>query len=151
MNKFLATLGVLVLALAFAAPCFAKSADSLILSGAWVRATPPNATVAGAYIRIENTGTKADRLLSATSSAAESVQIHEMKMDGDVMQMRELTEGLEIPAKKTVELFPGQIHLMLIGPQQAMVVGKTIKINLLFAKAGKKTVEFEIYKQVPVR
>ena len=38
-----------------------------------------------------------------------------MKMDGNVMRMRELEKGLEIPPGATVELKPGGFHIMFMG------------------------------------
>jgi periplasmic copper chaperone A len=72
-----------------------------------------------------------------------------MSMQGDVMQMRLLSEGLAIPAKQTVTLKPGGIHLMLIAPKQAIVEGQKVKITLLFENAGSQTVEFTAHKQAP--
>lgn len=127
----------------------AWAADSITFSNAWVRATPPNANVAGAFVEIRNAGKSADRLLSASSDAAERVEIHEMKMAGDVMQMRQLTEGVAIPAGKSVAFKPGAYHLMLIAPKQAIAEGRNVAITLVFEKAGKRTLEFTAAKQAP--
>ena len=128
----------------------AQAADSLSFSHAWVRATPPNAKVAGGFVEIRNAGKSADRLLSASSDAAERVEIHEMKMAGDVMQMRQLTEGLVIPAGQSVQLKPGSYHLMLIAPKRAIAEGQKVAISLVFEKAGKRTVAFMAAKQPAV-
>jgi copper(I)-binding protein len=140
--------GVL-LALALAGGAQAADKTDLRFGNAWVRATPPNAKVAGAFLSIENTGKSADRLISASTSLADSAEIHEMKMQGDMMQMRQLSEGLTIPAKQTVTLKPGGLHLMLIAPKQAIAEGQKVKITLLFEKAGSQTVEFTAHKQAP--
>jgi copper(I)-binding protein len=128
----------------------AQAADSLAFSNAWVRATPPNAKVAGGFVEIRNAGKSADRLLSASSDAAERVEIHEMKMAGDVMQMRHLTEGLVISAGQSVQLKPGSYHLMLIAPKKPIAEGQKVTITLVFEKAGKRAVEFTAAKQPPV-
>ena len=138
-----------LLAMALACGAQAAGKTDLRFSNAWVRATPPNANVAGGFIRIENTGKSADRLISASTSLAASAEIHEMKMQGDMMQMRQLSEGLAIPAKQTVTLQPGEVHLMLIAPKQPIVEGPKVKIILLFEKAGSQTVEFTAHKQAP--
>lgn len=137
--------------LAMALACGVQAADrtDLRFSNAWVRATPPNANVAGGFLSIENTGKSGDRLLSASTDVAASAEIHEMKMQGDMMQMRQLTEGLAIPGKQTVTLKPGGLHLMLIAPKQAIAEGQKVKITLLFEKAGSRTVEFTAHKQAP--
>jgi copper(I)-binding protein len=128
----------------------AQAADSLAFSNAWVRATPPNAKVAGGFVEILNAGKNADRLLSASSDAAERVEIHEMKMAGDVMQMRQLTEGLMIPAGQSVQLKPGSYHLMLMAPKKPIAEGQKLIITLVFEKAGKRSLEFTAAKQAPV-
>jgi copper(I)-binding protein len=126
---------------------FSHAAETLHLSQAWVRAAPPNAQVAGAFLQIENTGRKADRLLTIHAEVASRVEIHEMRMDGDVMQMRELKEGLALPAKSVTALKPGGIHLMLIAPKRALAEGQSIRLTLVFEKAGKRSLTFNVYKQ----
>lgn len=102
----------------------------------FTRATLPNAPVGGGFLTIENTSTEDDRLVSATSEVAGETQIHEMAMEGDVMKMRQLAEGLEIPAGETVVLAPGGFHIMFMGLKQAFVEGETVAVTLTFEKAG---------------
>ena len=102
----------------------------------FTRATLPNAPVAGGFLTIENTGTEPDRLISARSDIAGDTQIHEMAMQGDVMKMRQLADGLEIPAGETVVLAPGGFHIMFMGLKQALVEGESITVTLTFEKAG---------------
>ena len=102
----------------------------------FTRATLPNAPVAGGFLTIENTGTESDRLISARSDIAGDTQIHEMAMEGDVMKMRQLVDGLEIPAGETVVLAPGGFHIMFMGLKQTLVEGETITVTLTFEKAG---------------
>ncbi|HWR95235.1 MAG TPA: copper chaperone PCu(A)C [Arenimonas sp.] len=142
-------LSTALLALALAGVAYSAEKPDLRFGNAWVRATPPNARVAGGFLRIENTGKSGDRLISASTDAAASAEIHEMTMQGDIMQMRQLTEGLAIPAKQTVTLKPGGLHLMLIAPKQAITEGQKVKITLLFEKAGSRTIEFTAHKQAP--
>ena len=72
----------------------------------YARAMLPGAKVGGGYLKIDNGGA-ADRLVSVRSDRATSVQLHEMKMDGGIMIMGELKDGITIPANTTVELMPG--------------------------------------------
>ena len=64
-------------------------------------------------MKITNTGTTPDRLVGGATEVAKRFEIHEMSMDGGVMKMRELANGLEIPPGATVELKPGSYHLMM--------------------------------------
>jgi len=122
------------------APAYAHNGTvhlgELNISAPFTRATLPNAPVGGGFLSIENTGAEADRLVSASSPAAKVVQIHEMAMEGDVMKMRELTDGIEIPAGETVTLAPGGFHLMFMSLNQAFVEGQTVPVTLVFEKAG---------------
>jgi len=121
-------------------PAFAHNGvihhGELNISLPFTRATLPNAPVGGGFLTIENTGTEADRLVSVSSDVAGDTQIHEMAMQGEVMKMRQLTEGLEIPAGETVVLAPGGFHIMFLGLKQAFVEGETVAVTLTFEKAG---------------
>lgn len=136
----------LVAALLVVAPAFAHNGvihlGAINISLPFTRATLPNAPVGGGFLTIENEGPEADRLLSASSPAADVVQVHEMAMEGEVMKMRPLADGLELPAGQTVVLSPGGFHLMFMGLKQAFVEGETIPVTLVFEKAG--TVEIAL-------
>ena len=110
------------------------------------RATLPNAPVSGGYMTIRNTGTSADRLISASVDFAGKTEIHEMKMNGDVMQMRKLADGLEIPAAGEVVLKPGGYHVMFMKLNEQLVEGEKRKATLVFEKAGSIEVELAIEK-----
>ncbi|MGV8951967.1 MAG: copper chaperone PCu(A)C [Cypionkella sp.] len=117
---------------------------TLELGGGFARATLPNAPVGGAFVTITNTGTSDDLLVSVSSPAADVGQLHEMKMDGDVMKMRALPDGLVIPAGQTVTLEPQGLHIMLMGLKQALVEGETVKLTLTFEKAGSVDLDLPI-------
>ena len=99
-----------------------------------------------AYLSIENRGKDADRLTAAASPVAASVELHEMKMDGSIMRMRQLP-GVDLPAGGTVALQPGGNHIMLIGLKAPLKEGDRFPLTLTFAKAG--TVEVEVIVEKP--
>jgi len=117
---------------------------SLKIGHPWARATPPTAPSGGGFLTVNNTGTTADRLVSVTSPAAGQVQIHEMKMDGTIMRMRELENGLEIPPGATVALAPGGLHLMMMGLKAPLKEATRVPVTLVFEKAGKIDVELSV-------
>jgi periplasmic copper chaperone A len=125
----------------FAAP---PATPALTIETPWARATPPQAPVAGGFLTLRNTGRSGDRLLSATSPDAERVEIHEMRMDGDIMRMRRIDDGLAIAPNATLELKPGGYHLMFIKPRHPFVVGDTVTATLRFEHGGTREVRFEI-------
>ena len=117
---------------------------SLEISQPWTRATAPTAKAGGGFVTITNKGTTPDRLIAARSTTSAKAEIHEMKMDGNVMRMRELDKGLEIPPGATVELKPGSYHLMLMDLKAPAKAGDTIKGTLVFEKAGKVDIEYTV-------
>jgi len=140
-------LGAIALLLAFLSGiAFAHDykLGALVIGNPWARATAPTAPAGGGYLTITNTGTTPDRLLSAKSQAAGMVQIHEMKMEGNVMRMRELEHGLEIPAGGTVALAPGGFHLMMMYLKEPLRQGTKIPVSLVFDKAGSIEIEFDV-------
>lgn len=110
----------------------------------WSRATPPAAKVGAGYLAVTNGGPVADRLVSASSPAAARVEIHEMRMDGDVMRMRELSQGLQVPAGRKVELRPGGYHLMLMELKAPLAVGADVPMTLVFERAGKVDIMLKV-------
>ena len=115
-------------------------AGEIAIEHAFSRETLPNQPVAGAFFTLTNSGENADRLIGGSTDIAGRVEIHEMAMDGDVMKMRELEGGLEVPPGETVELKPGGFHIMLFDLKEALVEGEMIKVTLEFAEAGTVTV-----------
>ena len=117
---------------------------SLEIDRPWARATAPTAPAGGGFLTIVNKGTTTDRLVAARSPVAQTSQIHEMKMEGNVMRMRELDKGLEIPAGGTVTLAPGGIHVMLMGLKAPLQQGTRVPVTLVFEKAGSIDIELGV-------
>ena len=109
---------------------------TLEISHPWTRATPPTAPSGGGFVTITNKGAAPDRLIAARSGASDRVEIHEMKMDGNVMRMRELEKGLEIPAGATVMLKPGGFHILFLGLKAPLGKDARVPLTLVFEKAG---------------
>ncbi len=117
---------------------------NLEISGGFSRATLPNAPVGGGYLTITNKGSEADRLVGAASPVAGVTQIHEMKMEGDLMKMNEVPDGVEIPPGATVTLKPGGLHIMFMQLTGPLVEGTSIPLTLTFEKAGSVEVQLSV-------
>lgn len=137
---------VALIALSFAS-AFAHdySAGSLKIGHPHALPTAPAQSIGGGYLKLVNTGSTVDRLLSASTPVAQSVQLHSMKMEGDVMRMREVG-SIDVPAGQTVELKPGGLHLMLVGLKAPLVAGQRFPLKLTFEKAGEVTVDMSVDK-----
>jgi len=110
---------------------------------AYTRATMPGQQVAGGFMKIENKSGPADQLVSASSSIAGEVQLHEMSMEGSVMKMRQVKD-IAVPAGGSVELKPGGLHLMFINIKAPLAAGETVPVKLKFAKAGEVEVSMPV-------
>ncbi len=118
---------------------------AITIKDAWVRTTVPGQRGTGAFMKI--TAKEGTRLVGASTPVAGVAEVHEMKMDGDVMKMRALP-GLELPAGKTVELKPGGLHVMLMDLKAALPKDSTVPLTLLFKDA--KGVESKMELKLPV-
>jgi len=114
----------------------------ITVQDAWMRATPPGAKIAAGYLTIRNAGS-ADRLVGATSPAAERVETHVTARDGDMMRMREV-KGYDVPAKGTLELKPAGAHLMLVNIKAPLKEGTSVPVTLMFQNAGDIKVAFQV-------
>lgn len=116
----------------------------IVISRPFTRATLPNAPVAGGFLTLANTGGAADRLVAVETPLAREAQIHEMAMEGEVMKMRQIPDGLPIGPGETVALEPGGYHLMFMGLTSPLVEGETLEVTLTFEKAGTVTIDLPI-------
>lgn len=120
------------------------TAGGVKVSDPWTRVTPPAAKVAGGFMKLTNTGTVADKLLGGSSPVTGRIEVHEMSLDGGIMKMRELSQGLEIKPGETVELKPGSFHIMFLELKAPIKPGATVKGTLIFEKAGPVEIEYRV-------
>ena len=118
------------LALIAALACGSLYAQNVEVKDAWVRTAVQGQKATGAFMKI--TAKDGAKLVSVASPAAAVAEVHEMKMDGDVMRMRAVPGGLDLPAGKTVELKPGGYHVMLIDLKGQLKGGDVVPITLTF-------------------
>ena len=120
----------------------AVAAESVRTMHAWVRATVPGQSVAGAYLDIAVAAPAA--LVAVESSVAGQAQLHAMSMDGGVMKMRPVGR-IELPAHQTVSLKPGGYHVMLIDIKRQLKAGERVplKFTLLDSHGNKSTLEVD--------
>lgn len=139
MKTFFATL------LLGAAGAAAAQIPPVTVSAAWARPSVQGQLGSGAFMTL--TATEPVSLVGIASPAAGVAEVHEMKMEGDIMKMRPL-RSLELPAGKAVELKPGGHHLMLLDLKAPLVVNSTVPVTLTFRNARGQESRVEL--QVPV-
>jgi copper(I)-binding protein len=136
-----------VLTLSLASACMAALAQSAAVKveGAWARATVQGQKGTGAFMSL--TAKDATQLVGVTSPVAGVAEVHEMKMENDIMKMRALP-ALDLPAGKKVDLKPGGYHVMLMDLKAPLAKDSTVPVTLLFKDA--KGVESKLELKLPV-
>jgi len=145
--RFLSKLAVMAILTAVAPAAMARADEPLKITVVqpWARATPAGATTGAVYMTLANKTDTADRLTAASSDVAGKAQVHEMAVVNGIMEMRELPDGLAIPAGGSVTLKPGGYHVMLIGLKKPLIAGQTLPLTLTFAKAGNISITVPIH------
>ncbi|WP_024301035.1 copper chaperone PCu(A)C [Pseudogulbenkiania sp. MAI-1] len=115
---------------------------SLRIGHPWSRAMPAMMSSGAVYLKLDNQGKTADRLLAVSTPRAASAELHQHLNDKGVMRMRAVTEGIELPPGQTITLAPGGLHIMLMGLTAPLKAGERFPLTLRFSRAG--TVEVEV-------
>ncbi len=107
----------------------------------WVRGTVPAQMATGAFMKLKSATDLT--LVGVESSIAGVSEIHEMRMEGDLMKMQAI-QRLFLPAGETVELKPGSHHIMLINLREQVKEGKNVPITLIFENSAGAQERIEI-------
>ncbi len=122
-----------------------QTARPVKIEQAWIRARLPGQDITAGYMTL--TAEQAAHLVGASSTVAGSVELHQMKMDGDVMRMRAV-DTIELPAGQPVGLKSGGYHLMLLDLKAPLANNTSAPLVLTFRDASGR--EFKEEMKVPV-
>jgi copper(I)-binding protein len=125
----------LALASLISVPALAQAQAQLSVSDPWIRATVPQAKVAGAFMQLKSARTV--KLVEVKSPVAGRVELHQMAMEGQTMRMRAV-ESIELPAGQTVNLASGGYHVMLFELQHQLKEGEQVPLTLTVVDAAGK-------------
>jgi len=115
------------------------------VKAAWVRGTVQGQTSSGAFMELKST--EGATVVGVEASVAAIVEMHEMKMAGNVMKMRAVSR-IDLPAGKTVELKPGGYHVMLMGLKRTLKKGDIVPMKLRIEGKDKRVKTLEIRAEV---
>lgn len=124
-------------------------AADLRIEDAMARAVPPTAKMSAAFMTLTNNADTDLAVISAESSVAKAVELHNNRMTDGKMKMRQVNQ-IDLPANQTTELKPGGQHVMLIGLKRALVEGETIDLKLNFSDGSSESMEIPIQKIKPM-
>ena len=136
---------------AFTTVCAVSAyAQNVTVTNAWARATVQGQKATGAFMSL--TAKDSTQLVGVSSPAAAVAEIHEMRMDKDIMRMSALPNGLALPAGKAVELKPGGYHVMLMDLKAPLAKDTTVPLTLMFqdAKGVKSQLELKMQVGMPM-
>ncbi|MGE3142083.1 MAG: copper chaperone PCu(A)C [Hyphomonadaceae bacterium] len=125
-------------------PAEAAPGANITVSDAWANPTPGGVDAAAGYLTIINHGAEGDTLIGVTSPRAAHVATHQMTMNGAVMSMAPMEGGLPLPARQTVTLAPGGLHLMFTDLTQPFAAGERVPVTLTFEHAAPVTISLEV-------
>jgi len=136
---------VFALSLALGSMATMAQTAAVKVEGAWARATVQGQKGTGAFMSL--TAKDATQLVGISTPVAGVAEVHEMKVEGDVMKMRAVP-SLDLPAGKKVDLKPGGYHIMLMDLKAPLAKDSTVPVTLLFKDA--KGVESKLELKLPV-
>ena len=119
------------------------AADVVVTENVYARPTIPNIPMGAMYLTLTNTGKLSHSLVAASSSVADSLELHGHEMSGGMMRMRQ-ADKIELAAEQTVILQPGGLHVMLIGVTQPLIENSSFEVKLVFEDTSEKVVEVAI-------
>lgn len=145
-NVNLLLLTTLLLQTLFSSSALADETVGVSVSNAWISEAPPTLTILAGYVDIKNDSNKAMTLLNVSSPDFSKIEIHRSVIKGEMVSMEKQT-SLEIPAKETVKLSPGDLHLMLFDPEKPLRSGDTAILDFLFANGYTHTIEAKVERR----
>ena len=109
--------------------------SSLMIEGAFARASLGHGKNSAAYLSIRNHASKDDYLIDVKTNVAAMASIHNHINDKGIMKMRAVKK-IAIPANGSIKLQPGGFHIMLMGLKKPLPEGDKFDLTLIFKKAG---------------
>ena len=118
-------------------------ADRITVNDPYVRAVPPVVKTSAAFMQLQNSDPAEQFLVSASTPAAEAVELHMHTMDDGVMRMRQIAH-IHLPPNKTVSLEPGGLHIMLFDLKTPLKPGDKVPMTLTFEDGSSKEITAEV-------
>jgi periplasmic copper chaperone A len=144
VNLFLLT--TFIFQTLFSSSAFTNESVEVSFSDTWISEAPPTASVLAGYANIHNASDKPIVLITVSSPNFSKIEIHRSVLNGDMVSM-EKQETLEIPAKNTIKLSPGDLHLMLFDPDKPLRSGDTATLNFSFSDGHNQTIEVQVERR----
>ncbi len=115
------------------------------VNNAWIKLAPPNATTNAAYMQISNPEVQTQTIVGISTDCCAMAMLHQMQYEGDKVSMAHLDQ-LIIPAKSSVQLAPGGMHIMLMQARETLSLNRQVAITLEFSDGHSQTINLTVKK-----
>jgi copper(I)-binding protein len=123
----------------------AAQSAGVIARDAWMREPLPSRDATAVFVVLENSSVEKRTIVSAATTGADTVELHNMVMTGGMMRMTPVP-AIEIAPKGRTELKPGSFHIMLFGLKERPKVGSTIPLTLTLDNGQTLPIAAEVRK-----
>jgi len=144
MNSILKTLSASIVAIAGLAGTAWAEEPTVIVEGAWSRASIGMNRPGAAYMTIRNLGAETETLVGIRTDLAMMPEIHLSATNEQGVSTMTPMGDIEIAPDEAVALEPGGLHVMLMQLSRPMIEGETFALTLVFADGDEATVEVPI-------
>ncbi len=127
-------------------PVLAEDVQGINITDIWVSEAPPTVSILAAYAKIQNKSTETKTISSVSSPLFSKIEIHLSKITDGIATMEKQT-SLTIPAESSVELSPGNYHMMLFDPKKPLKAGDNTTITFTFSDGLSKSVLAPVKKR----
>lgn len=117
--------------------------DQIQIKDGFVREVPPNQTISAAFMTIQNNDMSDHKVVSASSPAAKTVELHTHTHENGMMKMRQIPQ-IDLPAGADAMLKPGGLHIMLIDLTAPLASDKLVPVTIKFEDGSEKTMDLPV-------
>lgn len=143
-RRWLAYGAAALLLLAAAPAAMAQRAGDIEVAQAQALPSIPGARNGGGFLTIVNHGKADDKIVAASSPVCGHVELHTMRMENNIMRMREVSD-IPLPAGKTLRMQPGSgYHLMFMDLKEPLKIGGTVPVTVKFAGGGQMQLQLQV-------
>ena len=137
----------ILIVLSFSLNCNAKE-NTIIFLNPVIKYISTNAKNASGYLTIKNNTDKDIILLSVSSEISKSTEIHDMKIQNDIMTMQKIEMPIIIPSNTKFMLKPKGLHIMFMKIKKQLIENRKEEILFNFKNHGEFKVLMKIKKNV---
>ena len=143
MKSFFSILIILLISL----NCNAKE-NTITFLNPVIKYISKNAKNTSGYLTIKNNTDKDIILLSVSSEISKSTEIHDMKIQNDIMTMQKIEMPIIIPSNTKFMLKPEGLHIMFMKIKKQLIENSKEEILFNFKNHGEFKVLMNIKKNV---